>query len=119
VNGAIARGVPPSQVENFLENLPLTPASPVLTEKLAELCDNQGKPDAAIEFYRQALKLKPSPEQRIRIRLALGKELLAQNNTAGAIEDYKALLNEAPDYPGKDSISNKITGLEQKITRAK
>ena len=119
VNGAISRGAPPAPLENFLENLPLTATSAVLTEKLAELCDYQGKPDAAIEFYRQALKLNPSPEQRIRIRLALGKELLGQNNAPGAVEDYQALLSESPDYPGKDSIAGQIAGLEQKITPAK
>jgi uncharacterized protein (TIGR03790 family) len=119
VNMAMIRGAPPAQMENFLENLPLTSTSAVLTEKLAELCDYQGKPDAAIEFYRQALKLNPSPEQRIRIRLALGKELLAQNDATAAVQDYQALLSESPDYPGKDSIAGQIAGLEQKMTPAK
>jgi uncharacterized protein (TIGR03790 family) len=119
VNGAMMRGAPLSRVETYLENLPLTATSPVLTEKLAELCDTQGKPDASIEFYRQALQLNPSPEQRIRIRLALGKELLAQNKPVVAIEDYKALLTESPDYPGKDSIISQIAGLQQKLAPTK
>jgi uncharacterized protein (TIGR03790 family) len=119
VNGALIRGTPFSRVEDFLEDLPVTATSPVLTEKLAELCNAQGKPDAAIEFYRKALKLNPSPEQRIRMRLALGQDLLAQNNPAGAIEDYQALLQEAPDYPGNGSISNKIAVLQQKTSPAK
>jgi uncharacterized protein (TIGR03790 family) len=119
VNGAIIRGASLSQMEEVLENLPLTATSAVLTEKLAELCDSQGKPDAAIQYYRKALTLNPSPQQRIRIRLTLGQKLLDQNNTAGAIDNYRALLAESPGYPGKDSISDKIAGLEQKITRAR
>jgi uncharacterized protein (TIGR03790 family) len=119
VNGAVIRGAPLSRMEEVLENLPLTVASAVLTEKLAELCDNQGKPDAAIEYYRKALKLNPSPQQRIRIRLTLGDKLIGQNDPAGAIDDYKALLIESPEYPGRDSISSKIADLEQKTTRAK
>ena len=119
VNGVIVRGVPISRMEDFLENLPLTATSAVLSEKLAQLCDIQGKPDAAIEFYRQALKLNPSPQQRIRLRLTLGQKLLDQNDVAGAIDNYKVLLLESPAWPGRDSISAKIADLEQKVTRAK
>jgi uncharacterized protein (TIGR03790 family) len=119
VNGAIMRGASLSQMEELLENLPLTATSAVLSEKLAELCDTQGKPDAAIQYYRKALTLNPSPQQRIRIRLTLGQKLLSQNDTAGAIENYKVLLIESPGYPGKDSIAAKIADLEQKISRAK
>ncbi len=120
VNVARLQGAPLVQLEDFLENLPDTATSAVLTEKLADICDFQGKPDAAVEYYQDALKLNPSPEQRIRIRLALAQELLAQSNTAAAVQDYQQLLQEAPDYPGKDSISNKIASLTgQKISRAR
>ena len=114
-----AKGTPLSQLENYLEGLPVTATSAVLTEKLADLCDLQGKPDSAIEFYRQALKLDPSPEQRIQIRLALASELIGQNQTSQAIADYRAILEESPAYPGAGAISNKIATLEQKISSAK
>lgn len=119
VNAAQVRGTPLSQLEDYLENLPVTDTSAVLTEKLAELCDIQGKPDAAIEFYQRAFKLNPSPQQKIRIYLALAQELISQNRPAAAIVYYKQLLAEFPAYPGKDSISAKITALEQKIAGAK
>jgi uncharacterized protein (TIGR03790 family) len=119
VNNAILRGISLSQCEDFLENLPCTQTSAVLTEKLAELCDVQGKPDAAIECYQDALKLKPSPEQRIRLRLELARLFLKQSNTAGAVQDYKQLLVESPDYPGKFSVTDRIMSLEQKVTRAR
>lgn len=118
VNLALVRGVPDSVAEAYLENLADTDTSAVLTEKLADLCDADGKPDSAADFYERALKLKPSPEQRIRIRLALARELLAQNQTADAIQDYKELLEESPGWPGKTSISDKISALEQKVSVA-
>lgn len=114
-----AKGMPPFEVENYLENLPLTDTSAVLTEKLADLCDLQGKPESAIDFYKRALTLNPSPEQRIQIRLALAGELLDQNQTSKAIADYRAIIDESPDYPGDAPLSRKIAALEQTISSAK
>ncbi|HEV2319211.1 MAG TPA: hypothetical protein VGV18_05640, partial [Verrucomicrobiae bacterium] len=91
----------------------------VLTEKLADLCDLQGKPESAIDFYKRALTLNPSPEQRIQIRLALAGELLDQNQTSKAIADYRAIIDESPDYPGDAPLSRKIAALEQTISSAK
>jgi tetratricopeptide (TPR) repeat protein len=115
VDGALARGATPFQVMNYLENISTTTNSAVLTEKLADLCEAEGKPSSAIENYQRALKLNPSPEQRIQIRLTLAEKLLAQSREADAIENYKNLLVESPDYPGKDSIEEKIAALEQKL----
>ena len=55
-------------MEQFLENLPAAATSAVLTEKLATLYNDLGKPDSAIISWQNALKLNPSHEQRIRIR---------------------------------------------------
>jgi tetratricopeptide (TPR) repeat protein len=114
VNAQLFAGMPLSQAEDNLENLPLTATSAVLTEKLADLCDAQGKPESAILYYQNALQLDPSPEQRIRIRLALGRELAAQGDDAEAIADYRALLSEFPDYPGTNTVSDQIAALEPK-----
>lgn len=114
-----AKGVPLFDVENYLESLPITDTSAVLTEKLADLCDLQGKPDSAVELYQRALRLGPSPEQRIQIRLAIANELLEQNQTSKAIADYRAILDESPGYPGDGKISNTIAALEQKISSVK
>jgi uncharacterized protein (TIGR03790 family) len=111
---AIAHGAPLAQAANYLENIPATTNSAVLTEKLASLYDELGKPISAIDTYERALKLDPSPEQLIRIRLTLGEKLLAANREVDAIDNYKKLLEEAPDYPGKNSIEEKIAALEQK-----
>jgi tetratricopeptide (TPR) repeat protein len=112
----LVRGANVAEVSGLIDNLALTTNSSVLTEKLADLCEMQGKPSSAIEIYGRALKLNPSPEQRIRLRLTLGEKLLAQSRNAEAIDDYKNLLKESPDYPGKNSISEKLSALEQKAS---
>jgi hypothetical protein len=60
------------------------------------------------------LKLDPSPQQRIRIRRILGEKLLAIGREAEAAENWRQLLAEAPDYPGKAQIEDKLLALEPK-----
>ncbi|MGO8837896.1 MAG: TIGR03790 family protein [Limisphaerales bacterium] len=115
VDLGLAHGAPVQQFATFLENIPATTNSAVLTEKLADLWEMENKPSAAIETYQLALTRNPSPEQRIRIRLTLGDKLAAQSREADVIENYKQLLREAPDYPGKPSVEARLTALEQKI----
>jgi uncharacterized protein (TIGR03790 family) len=111
----LAHGVHVARLANFVENLPATTNSAVLTEKLADLYEKEGKPSSAIDTYELALTRHPSPEQRIRIRLTLSDELVAAGRESGAIENYKQLLKESPDYPGKPSVEAKMTALEQKL----
>jgi len=113
VNLDLARGVRAPQLENFLENLPATTRSAVLTEKLGEIYDALGKPSSAIIAWQNALKLNPSHQQRIRLRRVLEGKLLAQARKADAIQDDEALLAEAPDYAGKSLIEQELQNLKQ------
>ncbi len=115
----LAHGLRPAQLFSFLENLPLTTQTAVLSEKLANLYDASGKPSSAIDAWQNALKLNPSPQQEIRIRLTLGEKLVAQERNAEALDDYRALIAEAPDYPGRSGIDDKLKVLEQKAADAK
>jgi uncharacterized protein (TIGR03790 family) len=116
----LARGLRPSQLLDFLANqVPISGQSAVLTEKLATLYEAAGKPSSAIESWQNALKLNPSPQQKIRLRLTLGEKLAAQDRLAEAAENYRALIAEAPDYPGRSSVDEKLKALEQKISAAK
>ena len=116
VNLGLVHGTPAAQLAALLETIPAITNSAVLTEKLADLYEMQGKPSSAIETYQRALTRNPSLEQRIRIRLTLGEKLLAQNREADALEKYKQLLQESPDYPGKSSVEARLAVLEQKLT---
>jgi uncharacterized protein (TIGR03790 family) len=115
VNGGLAHGAPPNQFITFLENIPATAGSAVLTEKLADLYALAGKPSSAIATYILALTRNPSPQQRIRLRLTLGEKLAAQGQETAAIENYRQLLRESPDYPGRPSVEAKQAALEQKL----
>jgi hypothetical protein len=110
----LVHGAPVAKLAAFLETIPATTHSAVLTEKLADFYQQLGKPSSAIETCLRVLTLNPSPEQRIRIRLTLGEKLLAQNREADAIENYRQLLKESPDYPGKPAIAAKLAALEPK-----
>jgi uncharacterized protein (TIGR03790 family) len=111
----LVHGVPVARLANFVANLPATTNSAVLTEKLADLYEMQGKPSSAIDIYELALTRNPSPEQRIRIRLTLGDKLVVAGQEAKAVENFKQLLKESPDYPGRPSVEAKMVALEQKL----
>ena len=113
INLDLAHGAPVNRITGALSQLDLTGRSAVLSEKLADLYAAVGKPSSAIDYWQQALKLNPSPEQRIRLRLALGASLTAQNQMAAAAEDYRQLLAEAPDYSGKTDVQQKLKQLAQ------
>lgn len=108
-----ARGARDPQLAKLLEGLPATATSAVLTEKLAELYDAAGKPESAIDTWEQALKLAPSPQQRIRIRRTLELKLLAAGRKADAIADDQQLLAESPQYPGRPQVEAELKSLEQ------
>jgi tetratricopeptide (TPR) repeat protein len=115
INMNIARGLSSIQMAAFAENILLTKQSSVLTEKLADLYSAQGKPSSAIEMYERALDLKPSPEQKIRLRLALGERLIAANRNEDAAENYGRLLQENSDYPARAAILHKLQTIALKL----
>jgi len=99
----------------LLEQNQSTKESPVLTEKLGDICASQGKPSSAVHAWTQALTLDPSPQQRIRLRLALGERLTALNREAEAYDNYEKLLQESPDYPDKPAIYRLLLPLAKKL----
>ena len=117
VDLALAHGGSLLRVVNYLENIDATTNSALLTEKLADLYEREGKPSSAIDTYESALKLNPSPEQRIRIRLTLGGKLELQNQDPEAYDNYQKLLAESPDYPGRISIYQKLLSLARRLNK--
>ena len=115
VNLNLARGSTIPEVVNYLETIPTTKESAVLKEKLADLYATQGKPSSAVITYQQALKLDPSPQQRIRLRLTLGEKLVALNRDAEVYANYQKFMEEAPDYPDKLAVYQKLQSLAQKL----
>ena len=115
----LAHGLRAPPLAAYLASLPSTAQSAVLNEKLANLYEASGKPSSAIAAWQTALQLHPTPQQRLRLRLTLGEKLAAQGRVAEALENYRALIAEAPDYPGRKDIDEKLQALENKIAAEK
>jgi tetratricopeptide (TPR) repeat protein len=99
----------------LLEQVNSEQPSAVISEKLADLYAALGKPSSAAHAYEQALGLDPTPQQRVRLRLALGERLLALDRQPEAYEDYQKLLNEFPDHPDKLTFCRKLLALAEKL----
>jgi cytochrome c-type biogenesis protein CcmH/NrfG len=59
--------------------------------------------------------LNPTPQQRIRIRRTLAEKLVAGGRVADAIQNWKQLIAESPDYPGLPIVQEKLRELEASI----
>lgn len=105
------QGVSAADYAAAIEEVSFVKESAVLTEKLAELYAAQGKPASTIAAYERALKLDPTPQQRLRLRLLLGEKLQAANRKEEARRNYEKLLTEMPDYPDPVGLRQKISVL--------
>ena len=119
VNLDLAHGIRAPQLATFLEGVPETKNSAVLTEKLAELYDAQGKPSSAIGAWQRALTLNPSPQQRIRLHRLLADKLIAAGRDADAAENFRQFIAEAPDYPDIFATRERLNILERKLAANK
>ncbi len=115
VNFKLLGGAPPAEVITTLENLAITRESAVLTEKLADLQSREGNAAASIAALQDALKLDPSPEQRIRITLTLGSRLAASQRIQEAFDVYRQFLKDVPDYPDDLGVYRRLRELAQKL----
>jgi tetratricopeptide (TPR) repeat protein len=113
----LAKGMPSGTIAGLLESLDTTKHSAVLMEKLGDLYSAQGKPTSSADAYASALKLEPSPQQKVRLRLVLAEKLTALDRDAEASDDLAKLLDEDSDYPDKLAIYRKLLLLAHKLHR--
>ena len=118
VNLNLALRYPLAEVVGYLENEATTAESSILQEKLGELYQAQGKPESSIHCYQEALKLKPTPQQTVRLTLALAEKLIAEDKSAEAYELYRQFLKTAADYPDRIGIYRKLANLATKLNKA-
>lgn len=111
VNLNLMRGTPLMQVIGYLEGMELTKHNAVMMEKLADLNTAVGKPASAVYAYEKALTLDATPQQHLRLMLKLAGRHVAQKQPDAAVETYRTLLREFPDYAGKAEIEMEITKL--------
>jgi len=115
VNWNLVLGDSPDRVLAELERLPLTRQSAVLKEKLGDLYLGQKRLSAAMESYESALKLNPTPQQKIRLILALTRIQTLYGRDKEAFGWYQTFLKEFPDYPDLLSIYQKLLPLAQQV----
>jgi uncharacterized protein (TIGR03790 family) len=117
LNVNLAAGKPLAEGAGVLEEFENTKTSAVLSEKLGDLYSSLGKPSSAAHAYQEALKMDPSPQQRIRLLLALGEKLSALERPAESYQAYQTLLHDYRDFPDKAAIYKQLLSLAQKLDR--
>jgi uncharacterized protein (TIGR03790 family) len=118
LNVNLAAGKPIADGVAVLENFDKTKTSAVLSEKLGDLYSAQGKPASAAHAYQQALNLDPTPQQQVRLSLALGEKLSTLNRLTEAYDLYKKFLQEFADYPDKPAIYKLLLPLARKLEKS-
>ena len=108
VNLNLMKRTPVYSLIDYLEQIPLTKQSAVMSEKLADLFGAVGKPASAILTYERALKLECSPQHKLRLYLKLAGRHTMQKDPRAAIETYRRLLQDFPEYPGRPDLEAQI-----------
>jgi tetratricopeptide (TPR) repeat protein len=118
VNINLATDLPVEKAIDYLMELPDTKTSAVLSEKLGDLCKSKGKFIDAMEPYERALKLKPTPQQRLRIALAVTPVEVNFGHGREAYEILKGVLKDYPDYPDRLTLLQRILPLADQFGKA-
>jgi tetratricopeptide (TPR) repeat protein len=114
-NLRLLSGVPMTQVADALDDLPAAHQSPVLMEKLGDLFARLGKPSSSVRARQSALKLLPTPEQRMRLELALAEQLVALDRQPEAYETYQKFVADNPDYPDLGAAYRRLEDLAARL----
>ena len=101
-----------------LERTGITKKSAVLEEKLGDLYLAQGKPSSSVIALQAALALDPTPQQRVRLMLALANQLPSLGRDAEAYQVYQDFLKRFPDYPNPGAIYRPLRDLAEKLGRS-
>jgi len=112
-------GLPAAEGLKYLDEIPTTKQSAVLMEKAGELERAQKHMPQALERYNAALKLKPSPQQKLRLLMIVGDLQAAAGNSQAAVDVYKQILADIPDYPNASLVYQRLAELSRKLGKTK
>ncbi|MCP5526467.1 MAG: TIGR03790 family protein [Verrucomicrobiales bacterium] len=94
-------------------------ASAVLQQRLAELQVIAGHPAEAAYAYRRAIDLKPSPEQRVHLQLALARLLATTDRPGEAVAVYEDFLRGHADRAGLLAVYREALPVAEKAGQRK
>ena len=114
INFRLAHGGAVSNAVDALGSLAATHQSAVLSEKLGDLYAQEGRLVESAEDLQQALRSNPSPQQYVRVALALAARLTDLDKYKRASEVYEELLKRVPDYPDEADINRRLQDVESK-----
>jgi len=112
-----ATGLPVAESLKYLDGIPTTRRSAVLTEKEGDLRRSQKRLSAAVEAYTAAVKLDPSLQQKVRLLLAVGELQSILGREQEAFDAYLQLVTEMPDNPNASAAYHQLAGLARKLNR--
>ncbi|MCS7090504.1 MAG: TIGR03790 family protein [Verrucomicrobiota bacterium] len=118
VNLNLARGTPLAEMVTYLEQCPVTRHSAVLTEKLGDLYDQLGKPHSAALMWQRALALDPSPQQRLRLLLAVAERFESLQQWSEAYEARRSLLRDYGDQLDRAELSRSLAALAARLGKS-
>jgi uncharacterized protein (TIGR03790 family) len=116
---SLVLGLKPDEVVHYLLGPGVPQDSAVLAEKLANLYQTNGQDELAIKAFRRALKLGPTPQQRVRLTLNLSDRLVAAGHEADALAMCDDFLKKCPDYPDTIGLYTKMEGLASKLRQTR
>ncbi|HOX04533.1 MAG TPA: TIGR03790 family protein [Candidatus Paceibacterota bacterium] len=103
------------EVIRFLRESPATASSAVLLEKMADLEHAAGETASAIATLQRARGLTVTPQQGIRITLALGRWMAQARQTREAYALYQEFLRQHPDYSDRLSVYRVLQTLATQL----
>lgn len=113
VNINLSTDLPLQQAIAFLRDRPETKTSALLSEKLGDLLKAKGDWTGAVESYERALKLTPTPQQKLKITFALAPMLSNLGRGGDAYALYQGILRDHPQHPDPLIIYRKLLPLAE------
>ena len=106
-----------TELVGYLEGIPETASSAVLSEKLGDLYGAIGKPNSAVLMYRRALTKATSRPQRARLSMGIADKLIAGEKRAEPWEALAAFGQEFPEYQNQIERYRQMLDVAQQLKK--
>ncbi len=106
-----------TELVTYLEELPETAGSAVLTEALGDLYGAIGKPNSAVLMYRRALTRATSRPQKARLSMALVDKLLILQKRDEAWVALEEFGREFPEYQNRLELFKQMLAVAEELKK--